>query len=262
MKLRDTDLKGLSIIGLVVMLTAGCAGLPQPGSRLDADSMSNALATDHVEYVCAAIAARVVGVNDSIPAPAYVEGTPLITVAARAGSVNVVRYLISAGVNVNAHTPAGETALMLASYFRNEDAGFSRAAFERHEQVVKLLVEAGATLENAPHHYTPLAYAAYQGHDHLIRYLIQRGARVNADAYYGEIYVNTPLMMAAMQGHQSTAVLLLRAGADARIRVKGGYTAAELAVRHNGHAMVPLLRCAEQAGPGEGFNRVCERGSR
>jgi hypothetical protein len=247
---------------MVAVLATGCAGLPQPGSRLDATNLSNALVADHVEYVRAAIESRVARVNDHIPAPAYVEGTPLITVAARAGSVNVVRYLIAAGANVNAHTPAGETALMLASYFRHEDPNSDRVSFDRHEKVAQMLVEAGASLENAPHHYTPLAYAAYQGHDHLVRFLIQRGARVNADAYFGESYINTPLMMAAMQGHQSTAVLLLRAGADARIRVKGGHTAAELAAKHNGRGMLQLLRCAEQAGPGDGFVRVCERGAR
>lgn len=262
MKTRILNVRSRWLAVLVVLWISGCASLPQPGSRLDTVELLNALVSDDASYVRAAVDARVVNVNQHIPAPVYMEGTPLITIAARAGSVNVVRYLISAGADVNAHTPAGETALMLASYFRG-DGGFSGgASFERHEKVAQMLVDAGASLENAPHHYTPLAYAAYQGNDHIIRFLIQRGARVNADASYGGIYVNTPLMMAAMQGHESAAVLLLRAGADARIRVHGGHTAAELAAKHNGRSIVPLLRCAEQIGPGDGFVRACDRRAR
>jgi ankyrin repeat protein len=96
----------------------------------------------------------------------------------------------------------------------------------------------------------------------MIQYLIKRGARVNADVVPGPAYVNTPLMMAAMQGHQSSAVLLLRAGADARIRVQNGHTAAELAAKYSGNGMVPLLRCAEKTGPGESFMQFCARVAR
>jgi ankyrin repeat protein len=252
----------LSIVAFVALVVTGCAGLPTPGARLDAAELHNAIAADHVDYVRAAIEARVASVNERIPAPVYVEGTPLITIAARAGSVDVLRYLIKAGADINARTPAHETALMLAAYFRVEDPNSGSVSFERHQEAARLLVEAGATLENEPYNYTPLAYAAYQGHDHMIQYLIKRGARVNADVVPGPAYVNTPLMMAAMQGHQSSAILLLRAGADARIRVQNGHTAAELAAKYSGNGLVPLLRCAERAGPGEGFLRMCERGAR
>jgi hypothetical protein len=252
----------LSILAVAALVMSGCASLPTPGSRLDVDELHNAIVADRVEYVRAAIEARVARVNERIPAPVYAEGTPLITIAARAGSVEVVRYLIKAGADINARTPAHETALMLAAYFRVEDPNSGSISFERHEKVAQLLVEAGATLENEPYNYTPLGYAAYQGHDHIIRFLIQRGARVNGDVVPGPAYVNTPLMMAAMQGHQSSAVLLLRAGADARIRVQNGHTASELAAKYAGNGLVPLLQCAERAGPGEGFLRMCERAAR
>jgi len=242
---------------VAALMFGGCATLPTPGTRLDVEALGNAIVADHVAYVRAAVEARVATVNERVPAPVYMEGTPLITIAARAGAVEVMRYLIGAGADLNARTPAGETAMMLAAYFRGEGA-----EVERHERIVRMLAEAGAVLENEPYHYTPLAYAAYRGHDHIIRYLIKRGAQVDAGASPGDAYVNTPLMMAAMQGNQSSAVLLLRAGADARIRVQNGHTAAELATKYRAHDLVPMLRCAEQAGPGGRFLQLCEAGRR
>jgi ankyrin repeat protein len=111
-----------------------------------------------------------------------------------------------------------------------------------------MLVEAGASLENMPYQYTPLAYAAYQGNERIVRYLIERGARVNADAQRGGTYINTPLMMAAMQGHEQIVRSLLRAGADADVRVYGGNTAAEFAAKYNHRSLAQLLQCAQRRG--------------
>jgi hypothetical protein len=247
---------------VVVVAAAGCASLPQPGSPLDREGLLNALVDDHVDYVRAAVEARVVGVDARIPAPVYAEGTPLITIAARAGSVDTVRYLITAKAAIDAPTPAGETALMLAAYFPSEPG----APEHRHEQVVRLLIQNGAQVDNHPNYYSPLAYAAYQGRERILQQLLERGARVDAGAgahgHPGYTYVNTPLMMAAMQGHEGSTLLLLRAGADARVRVVGGHTAAELAAKYQGAKLVPLLRCAERMGPGPVLAQRCEQSVR
>jgi hypothetical protein len=250
-----TELKRAGMLLFVLLAASGCANLPGPGTRLDAEGLLNAIVADRADYVRAAVEARWVDVNSNIPAPVYMEGTPLITIAARAGSVDVVRYLIGAGADLNAMTPAYETALMLATYFPTEDGASSSG----QEQVAHMLVEAGAAVNSHPYAYTALAYAAYQGRDQLIQYLIKHGARVNTGFNPGQVHVNTPLMMAAIQGHTSSALLLLRAGADARARlINTGYTAAELAAKHNGRNLVPLLKCAEAAGPGPAFMQRCE----
>jgi ankyrin repeat protein len=167
-----------------------------------------------------------------------------------------MRYLIDAGADVNATTPANETSLMLATYFYGSDR--DGVGGENYEKAVRMLVEAGAKLENERASYTPLAYAAYQGHNGMVEYLLKRGARVDGGARNGVAYINTPLMMASMQGHRKTALLLLRAGADARVRVYHGHTAAELAEKHLGRDLVGILKCAEHLAPGEAFSQRCE----
>jgi len=240
---------------VLISLFAGCAQVPTGTS--DSDRLHNAIAVDDVGFVDDAIRSGRLGANHQVRTPGFPEGAPLIVVAARYASLRVLRYLISARADVNARTVTGETALMLASYFKADDSAGGGGSNERYEQAVRLLVEAGASLENEPNHYTPLAYAAYQGHNRIMRYLIERGARVDGDADGGITYVNTPLMMAAIQGHVDTAIWLLRAGANPRIRVHMGHTAAELALKNNHGNLMGALRCAETLAPGEAFAQRC-----
>lgn len=246
---------------LILVFAGFLAACSQVGHRqtggLDKDRLHSAILTDDAGYVRAAVESGAASVNQRIPAPVYQEGAPIIAIAARSASIEVMRYLISAGADINARTPAGETPLMLAAYFFNENREQGNRSHDQHERAVHLLVEAGADIENEPHNYTPLAYAAYQGHDHIVRFLIDRGARIDADAQDGTTYVNTPLMMAAIQGHQETALWLLRAGADARIRVHSGNTATEFAQKYNNTHIVGLLKCAENLGQDEAFYSKC-----
>lgn len=234
---------------LLTLALAGCGHLAYDARTLTAERLHSAIATDDAAYVHAAISSGTVGPNQRIPAPGYLEGTPLLTIAAKNASLSVLRYLIGAGAGINAHTPAGETALMLASFFSERGS--------RHEQAARMLVSAGANLENEPHHYTPLSYAAYQGNERIVRFLLERGARVDAGANEGLTYVNTPLMMAAMQGHREIALYLLRAGADPRVRIQWGHTAAELAAKYRHADLFRTLRCAETLQLGERFAQRC-----
>lgn len=244
---------------LLISILAGCGTQPLSGSgagTIDSIRLLNAIVADNDDYVREVVGSKTVSVNQRIPAPVYMEGTPLITIAARAASLRVLRYLISAGADVNALTPAGETSLMLAAYFQDEGAS-NMSSSERHETAVRLLIAAGAGLENEPYSFTPLAYASYRGRAHTVRYLLERGARVDADAENGVTYVNTPLMMASIQGHLDLAITLLRAGADPRIRVKDGLTARELAIKFHHTNVAHALACAENLAPGEAFARRC-----
>jgi ankyrin repeat protein len=234
-----------SMLCVMMLALTGCATVGGGGAE-DAERINNAVTTDDVGFVRGAIQAGALKPDQRVSTPGYPDGAPLIAIAARAAALEIIRFLVAAGADVNARTPVGETPLMLASFFFDETQAAIGRAFDRHEQAVRLLVSSGADLDNLPHHYTPLAYAAYQGNDRIVRFLIERGAKVNAGAAGGGTYVNTPLMMAAIQGHENVARLLLRSGADADVRIFGGHTAAELAAKYNHNGLAQLLQCAQR----------------
>jgi len=241
---------------LAVALLSGCATTVDPRS-VDNDSVLSAIEADNVDYIRAAVASRAVNPNQRVPAPGYSIGTPLITLAARAGSLDVLRFLIGAGADVNARSPYNETALMLACFFMSEQEGRG-ATSEQHEAAARMLVEAGASLEAARDGYTPLSYAAYQGRDRTVQFLLARGARVDGYVQDGITYLPTPLMMATIMGHEEAARLLLKAGANARLRVEAGNTAFEFARKYRQTHLYPMLRCAEGLPPGQKFTQWCE----
>lgn len=242
-----------------VLIVSGCAGVGgNYRSGVDVEAMLNHIAQDDVPSLRAAVSSGVISVNERLPAPAYSAGAPLIALAARDGSIGVLNYLIAAGADLNAATPVNETPLMLAAYFYGDNEN----ATARHDAAVRLLVNAGASLENVPHSYTPLAYAAYNNRQQALRYLIGKGARVDADASNREVYINTPLMMAAIQGHRDVVRLLLQAGADPLVRVRGGHTAREFAQKYRHSHIEPLLACAESLPSGQVYLQYCERSAR
>lgn len=238
---------------LLVALVGGCAAPGGLLSRADADALENAIDRDDAGYVAAAVRGGL-PVDLRIPAAGYSGGAPLIALAARAASLDTLRFLIGAGADINARTPVNETPLMLAAYFR-EDGAFSAT---RHDEAVRILLKAGAHLENDPYNYTPLSYAAFNDRRRAIAYLIEHGARVDADAANGLAYINTPLMMASIQGHRESVRALLRAGADPFVRVLGGNTAREFASKYRHSHVEPLLACAEALPPGRRFVQHCE----
>lgn len=238
------------------LIIGGCAGVGGDyHSGIDAESIINTIEQDDVSALRAEISRGKISVNQRLPAPGYSGGAPLIALAARAGSIETLRYLIAARADLNASTPVNETPLMLAAYFRGDEDNVS---IDRYDAAVRLLVEAGASLENVPNNYTPLAYAAYNNRQRALRFLIERGARLDADASGGAIYVNTPLMMAAMQGNRDVVRMLLVAGANPLIRVRGGHTAREFAVKNRHSHVEPLLACAENMPLGMRYAQHCE----
>ena len=121
-----------------------------------------------------------------------------------------VRLLLSHGAAVNPKQVDGRTPLYIAASMA--DAG----------PVVKLLLDAGASPSLATANgMTPLIAAAVRGDVGALTMLVDKKADVNAKNGAGE----TALMFAATSGSPAAVGFLLDHGADATIRSKRGETA-------------------------------------
>ena len=183
---------------------------------------------------------------------------PMLAAAARAGSVQVVRLLVARKADLNARTPVGETAVMLASFVPDTPGEPGVPPGRAQMEIVRVLVEAGASLEN-PGNLTAVSYAAYAGHVEILRYLLDRGASPDAGATAEGYRYPTPLSMAIMKGSPDAVRLLLERGANPRIKGPGGEDALGIARKHERTEMIPLLECAVTLGPGERLAERCGR---
>jgi ankyrin repeat protein len=141
--------------------------------------------------------------------------TPLM-VAARAGHAPIASLLIRDGAKIDAQTRTGPTPKFRppGSNSGSKGAGIVRGGWpergerdptpgaktpllyatrEGHEDIAKLLLDSGASLEKADADgVTPLLMAVLNGRISLARSLIARGANVNVSDWYGQ----TPLWAA------------------------------------------------------------------
>lgn len=137
-------------------------------------------------------------------------GQTVLHLAARAGSLDVVKVLAGARANVDRRNGNGETAIMLA-------------ALGGHRSVVEFLISMEAQV-NQPG-WTALLYAATNGHLDIVRILVENHAYIDSSPDSGL----TSLMMAARGGHLSVVKFLLEEGADASLKNDRGETALDWA---------------------------------
>ena len=88
--------------------------------------------------------------------------------------------------------------------------------------------------------FTPLHLAAFFRHPDAARLLVERGAPIDVVARNAEIAV-TPLQSAVTAGEEETAALLLERGADPNFRHGGGFTPLQTAAHHGSERLVGLL---------------------
>jgi ankyrin repeat protein len=155
-------------------------------------------------------------------------GTTLLMRAAANGNMELSKALLSLRADVNKHNQFGETAAALA-------------AFGGHGDIVRLLVEHGASINESG--WGPLHYAVFNGHVDIARYLIDHGADVNLAA--PNRY--TPLMLAARNGHKEIVQLLLSAGAETKGLNADGYDAEAIAEHAGNNSIAGILRTLRTA---------------
>jgi len=181
---------------------------------------------------------------------------PIVAAAARAGAIEVVRLLVARKADLDAKTPTGETAVMLAAAIPDPPAEPGVPPRQVQAEIVRVLVEAGASLAN-PGQFTAVSYAAYSGQIEILRYLLDRGASPDAGAVGDEYRYPTPLAMAVMRGNPDAVRLLLERGANPRLKGPAGEDAAGFARKFNRPELVPMLECAAALPPTARFAERC-----
>ena len=127
-------------------------------------------------------------------------GNPLLSIAAMAGCVDTVNYLLKHGADVNAVVDN-----------KTQNTALLAAARKGNTEVCKVLLDAGATLEAVDEYkQTPLHVSAITGRHETVQLLIERKAEVDAkdDAY------ETPLILACKRGHVETVRALVAGNAN------------------------------------------------
>lgn len=153
---------------------------------------------------------------------------------------------------LNATNEAGQSALLLAKYYRQEKiAGyllslgpaldvFNASAAGQTGAALQQIERDPALLEShSGDGWTPLHLAAFFGHRDLANALLDRGADINSRST--NAMKNTPLHAAAAGGHTPLVEFLLKQGADPNATQEGGWTALHSAAQAGNREMVETL---------------------
>lgn len=118
---------------------------------------------------------------------------------------------------------------------------FEAAAVGATERLRALLdAEPGLAEAWAADGFTPLHLAAFFRHPDAARLLVERGAPLDVVARNEQIAV-TPLQSAVTAGEEETTALLLERGADPNFQHGAGFTSLHAAAHHGHEGLVELL---------------------
>ena len=151
--------------------------------------------------------------------------TPLMCAASSGAAGTVTLLLERFGADPNAQSPAGHTALTIASFFG-------------YERTVRSLVKGGAEVDlETTMGYTALLQCSLAGHSQIVRVLSEFGADVDRQNKSAE----TALTTACRAGHAAVAMALLTQGANVNFETRSGRTALHEAMRCNRADVVETL---------------------
>ena len=201
------------------------------------------------------VAELLIGAGASPETAAGAKGLPPLLLAASTGSASVALALLAAGASPDAKGDRGKSALHYAA--ERGDVELVRALLKRHAavnaatsdgqtplhlaakvvhahsaEVIKLLVEAGAKLEQRAGKMgmNALVFATIAGAERAVAQLLRSGSDAKAATSDGV----TALMWASQAGGARVVADLLKHGADPNVRTHAGATALDIAL-HGGH---------------------------
>lgn len=195
----------------------------------------------------------------ALAAPALADSRLDFHRAVARGDARSVQRMLQAGQDPNDRAENGQVALFVALQVEaaevaevlmadprtridqaNEhgETPLMMAALRGQLDVVRRLAERGAAVRREG--WTPLHYAASGPDPKVVQWLADRGAVIDAPAPNR----NTPLMLAAAYGAIDSADLLLKLGADARLKNAAGQDAAAFAKRAGRDRLAERLEAA------------------
>ena len=124
------------------------------------------------------------------------DGTTALMMASKKGHLEVVKYLVKEGADINQVSRYERTALIEASE-------------NGHLEIVKYLIKIGVDISaKNVNNYTALMLASGSGHIEVVRYLIEKGVDIHNKGEYG----TTALEAASTNRHNDIVKLLEAVG--------------------------------------------------
>ena len=151
----------------------------------------------------------------------------MLMAATEANRLDVIVTLLNQGIDPNAATGNGYTALMVA-------------ASNGRTEIIDLLLARGADVNQANETgWTPLMEAALRDQDRTVQQLLKAGARVKtAETRNGQ----TPLIVAAKSDRPDSVTAILAAGADVKtVDTKRGLSALHHALSSTKHRSAEMV---------------------
>ncbi len=223
---------GSQTFGLILVLCACLCGAAAEFSKPKwYDELVTAIKANNV-----ASFERVYATNSLTPDTALnVNASTSLMVASSLGSLDVVKWLLSRGVNVKARTILEDPE---KSPGVADCTALHLACARNHVEVAKVLIEHGADLSQQDGNgNSPFILACAKGHLEMIRLLIEHGA--NVEMTNGHSW--TPLLVAVDQDQVAVAKFFISQGANINAKYPNGRNALMKAAELGNEELVNLF---------------------
>ena len=155
----------------------------------------------NIDTACHGFIADLIAADERRAECMDVDDTVLMCAARNGGDIEMVKFLVENGANVNASNSHGQNAVLMAVHSQNAE-------------IIDFLASKGANVNakyfnEADSDMTALMQAAFAGNIEIVETLIRNGADVNAKSGKGV----TALLTARIKGYTDIEILLKKNGA-------------------------------------------------